>query len=336
MNQYDRIRPIVFQKASEVNYIRSNSSAVRSSPLRQKLDQSFDLQADSTKNQTNTTLKDISNYKKLYVSESCQNNSKENQLSGKNFSFRLEETSFLKQRIKQLETLNTNHISENKKLAHVLDQQIQQHQQLQEQYQQKNQIIRKIEDVQKANKYQLTSNTELKQLNEQLVMSKQVISNLEEKMQLILQDNQKLSQENDRFQFQDQQLKIQLDKYKSRCSILETKLKQTQDESQCLELQRKIKKQNEDIELLQRENNAMKEQLNQNNNIIQLQEKDKQPSQNVDKYRETIQELDCENKYLLKVIEIDQQKMKNLEEKLNLLTKENQRLTDIVKNRHKQ
>ncbi|CAD8135700.1 unnamed protein product [Paramecium pentaurelia] len=332
MNQYDRIRPIVFQKATEVNYIRSNSLAIRSSPLKQQLDQSFDLQTNQTKNQTNQTL----NYKQLYVSESCQNNNKENQISGKQFSFRVDETSFLKQRIKQLETQNTNHISENNKLAHVLDQQIQQHQQLQEQYQSKNQIIRKIDDVQKMNKYQLTNNTELKQINDQLIISKQVVNNLEEKVQFILQDNQKLSEENDKYLFQDQQLKIQLEKYKSRCQILESKLKQAEDESQCLELQKKIKKQNDEIELLQKENNDMKQQLDQNNNIIQLQEQNKSSSQNIDKYKETIQELECENQYLLKVIDIDQQKMNNLEEKLNLLTKENQRLTDIVKNRHKQ
>ncbi|CAD8053004.1 unnamed protein product [Paramecium sonneborni] len=134
-------------------------------------------------------------------------------------------------------------------------------------------------------------------------------------------------------------MKINLENYKSRCSILENKLKQTQDESKCLELQRKIKKQNDQIELLKKENYDMKQQLNLYNNlssIHQIQQEDKLLFQNKDKLNETIQELEYENKYLQQVIEIDKQKMNNIEEKLNLLTKENQRLTEIVKNRHKQ
>ncbi|CAD8080966.1 unnamed protein product [Paramecium sonneborni] len=325
MSQYERIRPIVFQKAPEIKQVRSTSLAVRSSPSKCQLDLSFDLQVNSTNTNTNQALKDINNYKKLYVSESCQNNNKENQFSAKHFSFKTDENQYLKQRIKQLESQNNNYVSENKKLAHVLDQQIQLNQSLQEQQQSKNQIIRKLED---------SNNTDFKQINEQLIISKKVVNDLEEKVQIVLNENQKLSELNERFQFTENQLKVEVEKYKSKCSIMESKLKQQQEESKCLELQRKIKKQNDQIEILARENYQLKQQLNQNNNQISQQE-DKQ-LQNSDKYKETIKELEFENQYLQQMIGIDQQKMNNLEEKLNLLTKENQRLTEIVKNRHKQ
>ncbi|CAK73014.1 unnamed protein product (macronuclear) [Paramecium tetraurelia] len=335
MSQYERIRPIVFQKAPEVKQVRSNSLAVRSSPSKCQLDLSFDLQVNSTTNNANQALKDINNYKKLYVSESCQNNNKENQLSGKHFSFKADENQYLKQRIKQLESQNNNYVSENKKLAHVLDQQIQLNQSLQEQQQSKNQIIKKLEDVQKMNKYQQSNNSDLKQINDQLIISKKVVNDLEEKVQIVLNENQKLSELNERFQFTENQLKIEIEKYKSKCSILESKMKQQQDESKCLELQRKIKKQNDQLEILARENYQLKQQLTQNNNQVSQQD-DKQLYVHNDKFKETIQELECENQYLQQMIGIDQQKMNNLEEKLNLLTKENYRLTEIVKNRHKQ
>ncbi|CAD8060974.1 unnamed protein product [Paramecium sonneborni] len=336
MNQYEQIRPIVFQKAPEVKQIRSNSLAIRSSPFKQQFDQPLDFQVNSTSNQNNPHFKERNNQKKLQVSESCSSNNKENQFSAKKISFLVDETSFLKQRIKQLENQNTNYMTENKKLAHVLDQQIQLNQSLQEQQKSKDQIIKKLEDVQKMNKNQLQNNTEIKQINDQLVIQKKVINDLEDQLQIIIKEKQKLSEENDKYQFQDQQMKINLEKYRSRCSILESKVKQIQDESKCSELQRKIKKQNDQIEQLQKENYDIKQQLNLNKNFTQIQPEDILSSQNIEKFKENILELECENKYLQQVIEIDQQKMNNLEEKLNLLKKENQRLTEIVKNRHKQ
>ncbi|CAD8053002.1 unnamed protein product [Paramecium sonneborni] len=183
MCQYEQIRPIVFQKALEGKQIRSNSLAIHSSPFKQQFEYSFNLEVNSIKNQANQHFQEINNFKKLQVGESCSSNHKENQYSGKQFSFRMDETSFLKQRIKQLENQNTTYMSENKKLTHVLDQQIKLNQTLQDQYQSKKQIIRKMEDVQKLNKNQLPNNTELKQMNDQLIIQKQLVSDLEEKLQ---------------------------------------------------------------------------------------------------------------------------------------------------------
>ncbi|KAM3133255.1 hypothetical protein pb186bvf_014693 [Paramecium bursaria] len=302
--QYERIRPVVFQKAPEVKQVRSNSLAVRSSPSKQSINQSFDHHLMVNTNTSN--VQDLQNLRKMFVSESCNNN-KEN-ISQKKFSFKVDDIQYLKSRIQQLEQQNANYMTENKKLAHVLDQQIQLNQSLQEQHYQKQQLIKKLEDQGRLD--------DVKQNNDQLSVYKKVVNDLESKIQLVIEENTKLNEINERFMLQECNFKSEIEKYKNRCQFLEERLKNQQvsiDDKSHHDLQRKCKRLSDEV-------HQLKEQLSKSTNSS---------------HQQTINELECENRYMQQVMQIDQQKMCNLEEKLNLLSKENQRLQDIVKSRHK-
>lgn len=64
----------------------------------------------------------------------------------------------------------------------------------------------------------------MKQINDQLQVYKKVVGDLEQKIKLVLEENTKLNELQERNQFQ----MSDLEKYKNRCQLLEQKLKSYQ------------------------------------------------------------------------------------------------------------
>ncbi|CAD8048836.1 unnamed protein product [Paramecium sonneborni] len=275
---YEKLRPVVFQQQ----------------PTAQQRSASQSMLGVNCSKQFNTSC-EIQNYfmqsKKNITQQHQTTREKENTFETIS-TVKKDEITFLKQRIAQLEKMNSHQINENNKLSETI-----------QKYMEKEKL---------SNKSQL-----------QEIQYKVQIQELEKKI-AFLQNENKVLQQN-----QEQYDQIELDKYKTKCYLLQNKVKQFQEEKRITDLQKKGKKlylENQQlknqIEYLQSENSTLQQQLLSNNT--------ENPKLNQKDHKLQL-ELESQIKYMTQIIDLDQIKMKNLEEKVELLTQENRRLQEIKK-----
>ncbi|CAD8051906.1 unnamed protein product [Paramecium sonneborni] len=275
---YEKLRPVVFQLQ----------------PNTQQRSTSQTMLGTNCSKQFNTSC-EIPNYfmqtKKNITQQHQTTRQKENTLETTS-NIKKDEITFLKQRIAQLEKINSHQIIENNKLSET--------------------IQRYMENEKLSNISQLSEKQYKLQIQE-----------LENKIVFLQNENKVLQQNKEQYD------QIELDKYKTKCYLLSNKVKQFQEEKRINDLQKKGKKLYQEnqilkstIEHLQSENLTLQQQLQTNNpENSRLNQKD---------HKLQI-ELESQIKYMTQMTDLDQIKMKNLEEKVELLTQENRRLQEIIK-----
>ncbi|CAD8049681.1 unnamed protein product [Paramecium primaurelia] len=232
-----------------------------------------------------------------YSIQNRKNNTQSNQILKENTldtnsTIKKDEIIFLKQRIAQLEKISSNQINENNKLSEVI-----------QKYMEKEQL---------SNKSQLSE-----------IQYKFQIQELQKQISLLQNENKVLLQSKEQYD------QIELDKYKTKCYLLQNKVKSFQEEKRITDLQKKGKKlylENQQlkntIQDLQSQNSTLQQQLLINNID--------NPNSNQKDHKLQF-ELEQQIKYMTQIIDLDQIKMKNLQEKVELLTQENRRLQEITK-----
>ncbi|CAD8136922.1 unnamed protein product [Paramecium pentaurelia] len=275
---YEKLRPVVFQ----------------AQPISQQRSASQSMMGVNCSKQFNTSG-EVQNYfmqcRKNVTQQHQTTREKENTLNVTS-TIKKDEITFLKQRITQLEKMNSHQINENNKLSEI--------------------IQKYMENEKLYNKSQLSEIQYQSQIQE---LEKQIVR-LQNENQVLLQNKEQYDQ-------------IELDKYKTKCYLLQNKVKQFQEEKRITDLQKKGKKlylENQQlkstIEYLQSENSTLQQQLlTKNVDNPKFNQKDQKLQL----------ELQSQIKYMTQIIDLDQIKMKNLEEKVELLNQENRRLQEITK-----
>ncbi|CAD8043770.1 unnamed protein product [Paramecium primaurelia] len=185
---YEKLRPVVFQ----------------AQPISQQRSASQSMMGVNCSKQFNTSG-EVQNYfmqcRKNVTQQHQTTREKENTLNVTS-TIKKDEITFLKQRITQLEKMNSHQINENNKLSEI--------------------IQKYMENEKLYNKSQLSEIQYQSQIQE---LEKQIVR-LQNENQVLLQNKEQYDQ-------------IELDKYKTKCYLLQNKVKQFQQQSFLLQEKKK-------------------------------------------------------------------------------------------------
>ncbi|CAD8159410.1 unnamed protein product [Paramecium octaurelia] len=213
-------------------------------------------------------------------------------------------------------------------MLQVLEQQININQYLEQQVNTLQQQLIKQQKI-------IEQQSDISHVLEQLNVYKEIVEQLEFRLKDILKENDELNQFNQKQQQKIYYLEEEIRKYQQ---IIDEKIHEQVKGVMSPDVQRKMKRLIEENTILKQSNKQMEDEVNE---LRKSLEQFKESIQTLHLHNNTqdnnyVAELENQIQYFQEMQQIDQLKMQALEEKLNLLQKENYRLQDNLKSKRKQ